>query len=198
MIRRPSPIQNTRRPFAIQGRLLAGCGVLPVVEPAQAEREPLPLHPHDDMPDAAPSGPPRLQRRQFGSGRRLGEDPIDLPNACAVLQLEEDLVAFRRALQHCRAELHSQLWTTVVRRLWSKVVLMSESRELPAVPYGLAHEVASIDVPRQGAVRILAQAQATGSGDSQNIRLIAQRLELNAVRFLETPEGRGRRERLPA
>jgi hypothetical protein len=50
---------------------------------------------------------------------------LNVADAAVVLELEADLVAFSADLQRCDLSEHSDHWTRICPRLWSKVFQMS-------------------------------------------------------------------------
>ena len=124
-------------------------------------------------------------------------DDIDIGLASVVLELEADLVAFGADLQRYDLSEHSDHWTRIAPRLWSKVFQMSPHwlDAFPA-PAELALVLRGIDSPREAAIHILARARATVSQRPEDFEAEAASLERNVERFLATPAGRERKVRI--
>jgi hypothetical protein len=119
---------------------------------------------------------------------------LDIPAACAVLELETDLRAYRASLTRPVPE-PSSPWERAVKRLWFKVFQMSTSnswRDVPSAPADLAEELEGLE-PRVAAVRLVARARARIAGRPGDALAEAEWLTQNTERFLETPEGRERK-----
>jgi len=117
---------------------------------------------------------------------------VDL--AVVVLELEADLVEFRTALRQRDPGEHADLWKRESKRLWFKVFQMSQNwRDAPPIPSEVARELAGMSSPRQAAIRMIASALTTVSGEPDRLEAEADRLERSVGRFLDTPEGQARK-----
>jgi hypothetical protein len=121
-------------------------------------------------------------------------DDIDIGLASVVLELEADLMVFAADLQRCDPSDHSDHWTRIAPRLWSKVFQMSPHwlDAFPA-PAELALVLRGIGSPREAAIHILARARATVSQRPNSFEAEAASLEGNVERFLATPAGQERK-----
>jgi hypothetical protein len=73
---------------------------------------------------------------------------LNVADAAVVLELEADLVAFSADLQRCDLSEHSDHWTRICPRLWSKVFQMSPHwLEAFPVPEDLAVVLRGISPP---------------------------------------------------
>jgi hypothetical protein len=124
-------------------------------------------------------------------------DDIDIGLASVVLELEADLVAFGADLRRYDLSEHSDHWTRIARRLWSKVFQMSPHWiGAGQAPEDLAVALRGISSPRTAAIYILARARATVSQRPEDFEAEAVSLEGNVERFLATPAGRERKVRI--
>ncbi len=119
---------------------------------------------------------------------------LNVADAAVVLELEADLVAFSADLQRCDLSEHSDHWTRICPRLWSKVFQMSPHwLEAFPVPEDLAVVLRGTTPPRTAAIYIPARARATVSRRPGDFEAEAASLERNVERFLATPEGHERK-----